>query len=90
MAALSAALYLLRHRFWSSRWIVVGNGGVVFISRVKDVVSRRRGAAGYRWRMRDDGQAQDGGAVRRHGGVDGWPGKVSAMILLEMGRGRRW
>jgi hypothetical protein len=32
--------------------------------------------------MRDDERAQDGGAVRRHGGVDGRSGKVNAVIPL--------
>jgi hypothetical protein len=32
--------------------------------------------------MRGDGRAQDSGAVWHHGGIDGRPGKVNALISL--------
>ena len=61
------------------------HGGVVLIYHVYVDESRRHGAAGYRGRTRDHGHVQDGGAVWRHGGIDGRPGKVNAMIPLEDG-----
>ena len=45
------------------------------IYRIDDGESRRRGAAEYRRRTRDDGHVQCGGAICRRGGVDGRPGK---------------
>ena len=60
-------------------------GGVVFIYHVDVDVSRRRGAAGYQRRARTAGHVQDGGAVWRHGGVNGRPFKVDAWIPLEDG-----
>ena len=60
-------------------------GGVVFIYHVDVDDSRRRGAAGYRRRARTAGRVQDGGAVWRHGDIDGRSGKVNAVIPLEDG-----
>ena len=57
-------------------------GGVVFIYHVDVDDSRRRGAAGYRRRARTAGRVQDGGAVWRHGDIDGRPGTVNALISL--------
>ena len=85
MVALSASFYLLGHLFWISCWIVVGCGGVVFIYHVDDGKSWRRGATRYRRRARDDGRAQDGGAIWHLGDIDGRPGKVNVMIPLEDG-----
>ena len=45
------------------------------IYSIVDDESWRHGAAEYRRRTRDDGRVQGGGAVWRHGGVDGWPGE---------------
>jgi hypothetical protein len=47
--------------------------------------SRRHGAAGSRRQARDDGFAQDGGVVWRHGAVDGSPSKINALILPKDG-----
>jgi hypothetical protein len=60
-------------------------GGVVFIYHVVVDDSQRRGAAGCRRRARTAGRVQDGGAVWRHGGIDGRSCKVNAMISLEDG-----
>ena len=57
-------------------------GGVVFIYHVDVDDSRWRGAAGYRRRARTAGRVQDGGAVWRHGDIDGRSGKVNALISL--------
>jgi hypothetical protein len=38
MAVLYASFYLLGHRFWSSCWMVVGCGGLVFFYRVDNGV----------------------------------------------------
>jgi hypothetical protein len=46
-AAVKQHCYLLEHRFWSSGWMEVVFGGVVFIYHVVVDVSQRRGAAGY-------------------------------------------
>jgi hypothetical protein len=46
------------------------------------IVPRRRGVAEYWCWTRDDECAQDDGAVRRHGGVDGRSDKVNAGIPL--------
>nr|XP_051201680.1 uncharacterized protein LOC127315213 [Lolium perenne] len=40
---------------------------------------------GYRRQMRDDVYVQEGGAVWRHGGIDGRSCKVNALISLEDG-----
>ena len=82
MTALLASFYLLGHRFWSSGWMEVDLGGVVFIYHVVVDDSQRRGAAGYRRRARTAGRVQDGGAVWRHGDIDGRPGTVNALISL--------
>ena len=62
--------------------MAVDLGGVVFIYHVDVDDSRRRGAAGYRRRARTAGRVQDGGAVWRHGDIDGRPGTVNALISL--------
>jgi hypothetical protein len=85
MMDLPASFYLLGHHFWSSGWMEVDLGGVVFIYHVDVDDSRRRGAAGYRRRARTAGRVQDGGAVWRHGDIDGRSGKVNAVIPLEDG-----
>ena len=48
----------------------------MYIYRVDDGESRRRGAAGPQRRAHDDGLAQEGGVVWRRGGADGRLGKV--------------
>jgi hypothetical protein len=65
--------------------MVADFGGVVFIYHIDGAESRWHGAAGYRRRMQDDVCGQDGGAVWRHGGIDGRSCKVNAMISLEDG-----
>ena len=60
-------------------------GGVVFIYHIVGAESQWHGAAGYRRQMRDDVYVQEGGAVWRHGGIDGRSCKVNAMISLEDG-----
>ena len=57
-------------------------GGVVFFYHVVVDDSQRRGAAGCRRRARIAGRVQDGGAVWRHGDIDGRPGTVNALISL--------
>ena len=57
----------------------------MFIYCVNNGESRRRGAAGSRWRTCADGFAQGGGAVWRRGYVDGRPDKVIALISPEDG-----
>lgn len=54
------------------------------IYRIDDDEFWRHGAAAYRRRMRLDGRAQGGGAVWRHGGVDGsetGQGRCSSITL---------
>ena len=60
-------------------------GGVVFIYHFVGVESQWHGAVGYRRHMRDDVYVQKGGAVWRHGGIDGRSCKVNAIISLEDG-----
>ena len=60
-------------------------GGVVFIYHIVGAESQWHGAAGYQRQMRDDVYVQEGGAVWRHGGIDGRSCKVNAMISLEDG-----
>ncbi|KAK1677032.1 hypothetical protein QYE76_037880 [Lolium multiflorum] len=55
-------------------------GGVVFIYHFVGVESRWHGAAGYRRQMRDDVYVQEGGAVWRHGGIDGRSCKGEAVL----------
>ena len=49
---------------------------------MKVVSGWRRGAVRYRRWAWDDGRVHDGGAVWRHGDIDGRPGKVNALISL--------
>ena len=60
----------------------------MYIYRVDDDESLRRGAAGSWQRAHDDELAQEVGAVWRHGGANNRPVKVIALISHEWDAGR--
>jgi hypothetical protein len=73
------------HRFWSWCWLEGLCSGATCIYLVDDGETRPRGAAGSRRWPWLDGLAQDGGAVRRHGGVDSKSCKINTLVLSEDG-----
>ncbi|KAE8807278.1 hypothetical protein D1007_16331 [Hordeum vulgare] len=86
MTTFSVSFSLLGHRFgviadWRGQ-----KKERCYIHRKADGGSRRHGAAEFRRRPRVDEYMQDGGAVWHHGGVDGRPGNVAALVpTLEIG-----